>query len=314
MNSRRDDACVVAAPAGHAVRRVWSLRSFAALLACAGGMALAQEPAPAVPVFDVHVHLREGDASVARYRADAESAGLTLAGLGAMWFGGPHQARGGTPDELRARNDALIDFAADHPDMVPIGSVHPYDGRAALDELERIAGRGVRMIKLHAHTQQFAVADPRVLELVRKAGELDVVVLVDNAGIVAGDSEDLFNLAVQAPKTRFVFAHIGGLNFRFWNILPLARTAAGFGMDNIHFDISAIVLLAAGSPIEAEFIWTLRNVGIDRVLLGSDYPQISLGRTVEALERMELTPEEKAKIRYLNARALLRLRTADGAG
>jgi predicted TIM-barrel fold metal-dependent hydrolase len=98
---------------------------------------------------------------------------------------------------------------------------------------------------------------------------------------------------------------MGGLNFRFWNTLALARTAKGFFMDNIYFDISGVVILAADSPIEAEFVWTLRNVGIDRVLLGSDYPQFSLAEALDALERLDLDESEKARIRYANAQRLL---------
>ena len=258
-------------------------------------------------VFDVHVHLRDGEASLETYEADAKAAGIELAGLGAMWFGGPYQAPAGKPEDVRMRNDGVIALAAAHPEIVPIGTVHPYDGQVALDELERIAGKGVKVLKLHAHTQQFDVADPRVLALVRKAGELGVVVLMDNANIVAGDSENLFNLALRAQGTTFVFAHAGGLNFRFWNILPLARTADGIDLENVYFDISATVLLMADSPIEDEFLWTLRNVGIDRVILGSDHPQISLARTLEAFECLDLTEEEKAAIRSGNARRLFGL-------
>src|SRR3546814_8370681 len=105
----------------------------------------------------------------------------------------------------------------------------------------------------HAHTQRFDVSDPRVETLVRRAGELGMVVLTDNANILPGDSEKLFNLVVRVPGTKFILAHIGGLNFRFWNILALARTADGFAIDNLYFDISGPVLLAADSPIEAEF-------------------------------------------------------------
>jgi predicted TIM-barrel fold metal-dependent hydrolase len=144
-----------------------------------------------------------------------------------------------------------------------------------------------------------------VLELVQHAGALGIVVLMDNANIIAGDSESLFNLAVSAPKTKFIFAHIGGLNFRFWNILAVARTAKDFFMDNIYFDISGTVVLAADSPIEEEFVWTLRNVGIDHALLGSDYPQFSLAQTLDALHRLDLDESEKAKIRYGNAQRLL---------
>jgi uncharacterized protein len=256
------------------------------------------------PVFDVHVHLREGETSLREYEAGVADAHIELGGLGAMWFGGPHQALQGELAKIRAGNDSVIALAAKHPQVLPIATVHPYDGQAALDELARVAGRGVKVLKLHAHTQKFDAADPRVLALVKKAGALGVAVLMDNANILPGDSEKLFNLAVQAPKTKFVFAHIGGLSFRFWNILALARTADDFFMENLYFDISATVVLAADSPIEEEFVWTLRNVGIDHVLLGSDYPQITLGKTVDALERLDLTAEEKTKIRSGNARRL----------
>ncbi|WP_372013846.1 amidohydrolase family protein [Pseudoxanthomonas sp. 10H] len=261
-------------------------------------------PAAGQAVFDTHVHLREGEASLATYEREVAASGLELAGVAAMWFGGPQQARAGDPAAIRAGNDGIIALARAHPSVVPVATVHPYDDQAALDELARVAAAGVRVLKLHPHTQRFDLGDARVLPLVRRAGELGMVVLLDNAGIVAGDSQALFELAVRAPKTRFIFAHMGGLDFRFWNILALARTAEDFFAENIHFDISGTVLLAPGSPLEAEFVWTLRNVGIERILIGSDHPQISLARTVQALERLDLTDEEKAKIRSGNARRL----------
>jgi predicted TIM-barrel fold metal-dependent hydrolase len=186
--------------------------------------------------------------------------------------------------------------------------VHPYDGQAALDELQRLAGLGVKVIKLHPHTQEFDAADPRVLALVKRAGELGFVVLMDNANVVpGGDNQKLFNLALQAPKTHFVFAHLGALEFRFWNILALARTAKDLMAENFHFDIAATVVLVADSPIEDEFVWTMRNVGIENLLLGSDYPQLSLKQAVDALERLPLTDEEKRKIRWDNANRLFGL-------
>jgi predicted TIM-barrel fold metal-dependent hydrolase len=256
-------------------------------------------------VFDTHVHLRDGETSLQKFKSEAKQSGLDLAGIGAMWFGGPHQALSGDPAKIRSSNDALITLAAKHPEVGPIATVHPYDGQAALDELTRLSTRGVKTLKIHPHTQRFEISDPRVLALVTKAGDLGITVLMDNAGIVPGDCEDLFNLAAKAPMTRFIFAHMGGSQFRFWNILVLARTADGIALDNVNFDISGTVLLVQGSPIEKEFIWTLRNVGIDHVMLGSDFPQISLARTVEALEKLDLTKEEKTAILSGNARRIL---------
>jgi predicted TIM-barrel fold metal-dependent hydrolase len=259
------------------------------------------------PVFDLHVHLREGEKSLRAYEARAKADGHDVAGMGAMWFGGPNQALQGRPEQMRAANDELIALAANNPKVMPIATVHPYHGAAAMAEVERVAARGVKLLKLHPHTQKFDAGDPRVLTLVHRAGEIGLIVLMDNASIVPGDSEKLFNLALDAPKTTFVFAHLGALNFRFWNILKAARTAEGLFGNNIYFDISAIVVMVADSPIEDEFVWTLRNVGIDHILLGSDYPQYSLEQNAGALERLSLDESEKARIRFDNARKLLGL-------
>lgn len=250
-------------------------------------------------IFDVHVHIWEGEKSVKEYLAQLASTGQEV-----TRFGGIHMAVLGKVAETRAKNDELIALSKRYP-MIPIASVHPYEGEAAFAELERLAGLGVRAIKLHPHTQQFDAADPRMLALCKRAGELGFVVLVDNANILPGDNQKLFNLALQASKTHFVFTHLGALEFRFWNILPLAHTAEGLMEDNIHFDISATVVLVADSPLEEEFVWTMRNVGIDNLLLGSDFPQLSLKKSVDALNRLGLTEEEKRKIRWDNAERLL---------
>ena len=257
--------------------------------------------------IDTHVHLHNGEASIAEYRAQLKASGQSVDAFGAMWFGGPNQALAGNPADISKRNDALIALAAKHKDMIAIATVHPYDGDAALAEVDRVAARGVKLLKIHPHTQKFDAADARVLALVKRAGAAGLIVVMDNANILSGDSEKLFNLALAAPKTKFIFGHMGGMNFRFWNILALARTADGLFADNIYFDISASVILAADSPIEDEYVWTIRNVGVDHVLLASDFPQISLPKTLEAFAKLDLTDEERARIRSGNARKLLGL-------
>jgi uncharacterized protein len=277
-------------------------------LAGAALAAFVQVAAAQSPIFDSHVHLWKGEESLQAYEEQVKKAHLEVAGIGAMWFGGPNQALAGKPNEIRAGNDGIIALAAKHAKVLPIATVHPYDGPAAVTELERVAAKGIKVLKIHPHTQKFDPDDPRVLTLVQRAGQLGVIVLMDNANILPGDSEKLFNLALKAPKTRFIFAHLGAMNFRFWNILKAVRTAENLFADNINFDISAIVAMVADSPIEDEFVWTIRNVGIDHVLLGSDYPQFSLEQNLTALDHLPLTDSERAKIHYENARALFGLR------
>jgi predicted TIM-barrel fold metal-dependent hydrolase len=286
--------------------RALRLLALIACVAIASPAALAKD-ATRTDVFDMHVHLWHGEQSLRDYVGKVEKDGLSVSGFGAMWFGGPNQALADQPERIRAGNDGIIALAAKHAGMLPVATVHPYDGDVAIAELDRVAARGVKVLKLHPHTQKFDPDDPRVLPLLKHAGTLGLVVMFDNASILPGDSEKMLNLALKAPGTNFLFAHLGGMNFRFWNVLKAARTAEGLFGDNIHFDISAIVALVADSPVEDEFVWTMRNVGIDHILLGSDFPQYSLRQNVDALDRLPLDDEEKAKIRHGNARALFAL-------
>ena len=95
------------------------------------------------------------------------------------------------------------------------------------------------------------------------------------------------------------------MNFRFWNMLALVRTAD----ELLRATTSTSTFPARWCSrrirrIEQEFVWTLRNVGVDHVLMGSDYPQIGLGKTVDAFKRLGLTAEETTKILSGNARKL----------
>jgi uncharacterized protein len=258
-------------------------------------------------LVDTHIHLHHWETSLAEYQGQAAKAKLDPTTMGIMWFGGPNQALQGDIAQDRINNDRLMALAATNPKLLPIVTVHPYDGDAALAELQRIAAKGAKVLKIHPHTQKFDPADPRVLTLVKRAGELGMIVLMDNASIIPGDCEKLFNLALEAPKTTFIFAHLGALNFRFWNILAAARTADGLFANNIYFDVSATVVLIADSPIKDEFVWTMRNVGMDHLILGSDFPQYSLAQNVQALDRLGLSANDKAAIRYRNAQKLFHL-------
>ena len=71
------------------------------------------------------------------------------------------------------------------------------------------------------------------------------------------------------------------------------------------------MILVAGSPIQSEFEWTIRNIGVDHIMLGSDYPQFTLRQTVDALERLDLDRSEKDRILYETARKLLTPKASD---
>jgi uncharacterized protein len=86
----------------------------------------------------------------------------------------------GCLDRTRARNDRLLQLAKESGGFFyPVCSVHPADGRAALEEIDRVAADGAAWLKLHPNTQQFDVADPAVTGVVQKAAEHGLPVLFD---------------------------------------------------------------------------------------------------------------------------------------
>lgn len=103
---------------------------------------LAFSPPAAAQLFDNHVHLHDGEASVRAYEAQTRRDGLSVRAYAAMWFGGPHQALAGDVAAIRRGNDAIVALAKRHPALVPVATVHPYDGDAALAELARVAKLG----------------------------------------------------------------------------------------------------------------------------------------------------------------------------
>jgi hypothetical protein len=84
------------------------------------------------------------ETSVRAYEAQMKETRQT-----ATRFAGILIAERGNMAKTRRKNDELIALAAKFPEMFPIASVHPYDDQAALNEVRRIAGLGVTMIRLH---------------------------------------------------------------------------------------------------------------------------------------------------------------------
>ncbi|MBO9707839.1 MAG: amidohydrolase family protein [Caulobacter sp.] len=259
------------------------------------------------PIIDTHAHIRTSDDNgltdehprgTAALRALDQAAGVQRSALIVM-------ARKGDMAATRALNDALLAaVAADPQHFYPIASVHPADGDAALSELERLARLGVREIKLHPNSQQFDVADPAVARVTEKAGQLGMAVLFDSYNpLDTNQLGKLMMLSFQQPNTRFIFAHMGFTQFRELQTLATMRKLGRGG--NVWFDISAIAPAYAGSPVQPEFVWTLRRHGMDHVLMGSDWPVDTPATAVAAVRALGLTADEERLVLHDNAAKLV---------
>jgi uncharacterized protein len=261
------------------------------------------------PIIDAHAHLRLGEADgltptqpigTKAIGTLDEAAGITQSALIVI-------ARQGQPEKTRQQNDAVLAAAAASPGrFYPVVSVHPADKQVAYDELERVAKLGAKEVKLHPNTQNFDVSDPDVGAVVEKCGELNLVVLFDS--YKPWDPSEMGKfllLAVQHPKTKIVLAHMGFSYFREAVSFALIRR---LGMaDNVWFDVSAIATTYAGSPVQPELVWTLRKVGIDRIIFGSDWPVYTPAEALQAVRILGLTEAEQKQVLHDNIVHLLRL-------
>lgn len=261
------------------------------------------------PVIDVHAHVFfDGDGGA---RRDASPAGLVrqTKGTPGARVGVIVMALRPGIEETRRLNDRLTALVAEHPGhLFAIGTVHPADGADALRELERIAGLGFRMLKLHPNTQSLDLDGEEVSAVVGKAATLGLPILFDWSGVfAAADLGQYVKLAARHPDARIVLAHMGGTRFHDGMLLAALHEYAWY-RGNLWVDLSAVARLYARSPYREQLLHVIRHIGVERVLFGSDYPFART--TAEALEDVRalgLTPDEERLILHDNAARLLGL-------
>ena len=261
------------------------------------------------PIIDAHAHLRLGEADgltpTQRIGTDAirsldDKAGVAKSALIVI-------ARQGQPEKTRQQNDAVLAAAAASPShFYAVVSVHPADKQSALDELDRVAKLGAKEVKLHPNTQNFDVSDPDVAAVVEKCGELNLIVLFDSyKPWDASEMGKFLLLAVQHPKTKIVLAHMGFSHFREAVSFAVIQR---LGMaNNVWFDISAIAPTYVGSPVQPEFVWTMRKVGINHIIFGSDWPVYTPAEAISAVRNLGLTEAEQKQVFHDSVVDLLKL-------
>ena len=265
------------------------------------------------PVIDAHAHLQldeQMQMSGQLHQVDdylRVAANIDLRAIGVLVMAPPDDL-----DRTRKQNDLVLKLSATGSGpWYAMCSVHPYDGDAALGELERVAAAGARGVKLHPNTQDFDVADKRVAAVVAKAGELNLPILFDAySPFDANQPGKIVRLAMVARQSKIILAHMHGprlLELLVYENLPRYP----WWPANVWHDLSWAAATWAGSPYGEQFSWVCRRVGIERVLFGSDYP---LGHPVEALTALDslgFSNEEIASIAHDNAASLFRLAGAN---
>ena len=220
------------------------------------------------------------------------------------------------PLKVSAMNDISCELTG-QKGLVYFGCIHP-NMEGAEAELTRIAGKGLKGIKIHPVYQDVDIEDPRFLRILDRAGQLGLSVVMHAGddigfpGVVRCSPEMTARALRQVGPVKLICAHMGG--WRNWDrvIDCLAGTAA---MIDTAFSLGAIAPLEEDYYKEEElqllkaeeFCQLVRTFGSDRVVFGTDSPWDDQAAALAAIRALDLTEEEKEKILGGNAQRILKI-------
>ncbi|MBI3977544.1 MAG: amidohydrolase family protein [Chloroflexi bacterium] len=262
-------------------------------------------------IVDVHTHMFSHEV-----RADRER----LVGI-EPWFGELYaspKARLASPDEVadeiaaagvdravalgfpwrdlgrcRAENDAVLAAARRRPSLIPFGMVPPLAGPDAVREMERCVALGMRGFgEINPDGQGFAIDDETAFgPIATAAAALDVPLLIHCSepvghaypGKGANGPGALYRFLQRHPTTRVILAHWGG-GLLFYELMPEVRAACA----NVVYDTAASPYLYG----DGVFRVAVQVAGVERILIGSDFPLIRPGRMLRLVDRLGLAEDE----------------------
>ena len=214
-------------------------------------------------------------------------------------------------DDLVAYNRWLCDQGAENDVLLPFITANPAvmssdESRAHLTEA--FSSWGARGMKIHPIAIRTYPDDPGMEGVYDALEEADAPIVFHGGPDVRGygwsEPNAFADLAARRPGLKVVLAHLGGASWRDTAALAAAHP-------HLMFDLSEIVIWSGAplAPTYAQIVELVREIGVERVVLGSDFPWYTPGETARIVEDElpGLSATEKALILGDNAARLLRL-------
>ncbi len=172
-------------------------------------------------------------------------------------------------------NEFILNVCNEYPEnFFGFCSVNPLK-MDAVEELEHfIVDFGLKGLKLHPKLQGFSIYDDSIKNIMSKAAELNIPVLID-AWVRHNEikTSKIINLietiAQNHPSCRIILPHLGGYSYKEMPILSQK-------FNNIYFDISYIFSKFDETELQAEIFPILRKIDSRRMIFGSDFPEIEI--------------------------------------
>lgn len=201
------------------------------------------------------------------------------------------------PDQVTAANNWAMANRGNW--FIPFGTLHPYAEDTEIDaELARLRAAGIKGIKLHPDFQNFHLDENRAMSLYERL--VPDFILLTHVGddeaphkVNCATPEQLSRVLELLPGLTVIAAHMGG--YQMWG---RARDAL-VGKD-VFFDTSSTLDFLP----DEDFVRMVRDHGVHKILLGSDYPFRDPGWEVARLSKLELSTAEFEAIVCHNGKRL----------
>jgi predicted TIM-barrel fold metal-dependent hydrolase len=224
----------------------------------------------------------------------------------------------------REANDILAEGIAKHPDRYKGFAALPIqDVDASVRELERaVKELGLRGWKTHCNYGDSYLDDKRYWPLMAKAEELGAAIYLHPTvpniadfwtyGVALAGPPFGFGVATALAMMRLVLSGAFGEGLPFL----MQRIDWAFERPHVKTDKGALVDLkkkpsqylhenmvvsTSGNYLPAAFKCTREALGMDKIMLGTDYPYEDMGECLGFLEGLGLSAEEKAMLYGRNA-------------
>lgn len=212
--------------------------------------------------------------------------------------------------KLKTFNQWGCDVAREHPEIAAFIAADAIGlpGKAGADHIrDMVENHGAHGVKLHGAFQNFYMYDERLWPTYELCQELNIPIIghagPDRDGSGMAEPRSFGRMLGEFPQLTMVLAHMGGA--RWQQTLEIAQAHP-----NAYFDCCEIIewTNSTHGPSEQQLARLIKDVGPERVMMGSDFPWYDLDHTIErVMELPLLSMEEKEGILGANAVRILGL-------
>jgi predicted TIM-barrel fold metal-dependent hydrolase len=200
------------------------------------------------------------------------------------------------PDRTRHINDFILEQVAIQPRFLGFGTVHAAMDNIT-DEVEYIMENGLRGLKMHPDSQQFAIDDTRLLPVYEAIqGKIPVILHMGDVRFDYSHPRRLRHVLEQFPKLQVIAAHFGGYG--------MYETAYELLHDkDCIFNVSSSMMFMDDGVAEKY----IRAFGAERMAFGTDYPLWDPAKETKRFMELKLTDEEFDQIGHKTVERILKL-------